>query len=394
MPISVELKTFLADKIKLPEGLVVFMSTDLGMETMSDFVNFVADANGLDGSIRQKVPDEFKNNGLVLSRLRQAWREAAARESGREEQLRKGVDAVDLDSPLDEAVTASLYETFTKHYKFTLSVSRCPSDVMLGRVKREIDRGLFTVISLKRVRDLASTYEGHANRVINLGGARLDLGHRADVEVSIASRKALAHSFTVLMNAYAIAGCFKCAPGRGASSQPSSQGSAVAEVLAAPWDVMTHYAEFVMDALDAHPGPERDAIAFVVRADAETRAHWVHLCRRPATPESPRLTLGEAVVQTYTDKASHWVVPAVQHGAKGPKRPAPAYQAAQAEPRQKQPRAQSASKATFVHHIGKQAVCKRWTDGRGCAGGCDKAHACDVAGCKSPWTHPRTSHRY
>ncbi len=64
------------------------MSTDppngLGMETLSNFVNSVADANGLGESIRQKAPDEFRNNGLVLSRLRQAWREAVAREFGKE----------------------------------------------------------------------------------------------------------------------------------------------------------------------------------------------------------------------------------------------------------------------------------------------------------------------
>jgi hypothetical protein len=392
MPPTIELRTFLVEKVRLPEDFVKFMGADppqgLGMESMADFVNFVADANGLDESIRQKGPEKFRQDGLVLSRLRQAWREAAARESGKEEQLRKGVEAIDLDLPLDETVTASLYDTFTKHYKFTLSVARCPSDVLLGRVKREIDRGLFTVIPLKRVKDLASTYEGNSHRVINLGTARLDLGQRSDVEVSIASRRAFSHALTVLMNAYAVAGCFKAPSGRGSSSQ----GPSPAEVLVAPWDTMVHYAEFVMDALEAHPGPEAEALGFIAKADSETRAHWVHLCRRPATQEFPRLTLGEAVLQSYTDKASLWVVPVKPQSA--PKRPPPA---SQEQPnRQKRPNSQAPGKpkTQLIHHIDKQAVCKAWTDGRGCSGGCNKAHVCDVAGCKSPWSHPRTRHRY
>lgn len=35
-----------------------------------------------------------------------------------------------------------------------------------------------------------------------------------------------------------------------------------------------------------HPGPEATAIAWAIKADAETRRHWVHFCRSPTPPYS------------------------------------------------------------------------------------------------------------
>ena len=317
---------------------------------------------------------------------------------GREEQLRKGTQAQDLDEPLPEEVTASLYETFASHYHFVLMVRRCPSDCLLGRVKREMDRELFSVLPLARVKDLAATYSGQTGRRISLGGVHLDLGTRSDGEVAVQSRKMLCHSLTILMNAYGIAGCVKVKAGKPLLGQGAS-----AEVMRAPWDTMSHYADFVMDKMDRHPGPENAALAWVMKADTETRAQWVHLCRRPhQPPEQPRLTLGEAVLQSYTDVASAWVVPRGAEGsaAKRPERPAPTpRQGGKGGKRQEgaapeAKRAKLPEKVQLINHYQGHAVCKQWTDGRGCEGNCGKAHVCDVKGCSKPETHRRCRHRF
>ena len=220
----------------------------------------------------------------------------------------------------------------------------------------------------------------------------MDFGPRADNDVAVDSREALRHQLTLLMTAYALGGCCRVDAG-----QPHPGGL---QIMLAPWDTMLNYVDFVMDSVASHPGPELESVAWGVRGDAQSRAHWVHLCRRPSKDASPRLTLGEAVVQTYNDKASVWIVPApavpmVMHDRRSTppaeKRSTPSDAAGQSSERK---RVKLPAGTSVLQHIGGKPICKPWTDGRGCDGHCEKAHACDIKDCRAPWSHPRTGHRF
>ena len=277
---------------KLPSELIQWCESVLGIETLSDFVNIVT-INGYEEELNTTiiaVCDHTKNASnkvLLLARLRAAWRQARAAMLRAEVKLQQGQSVDDLDDPLDSSTQESLMETWKKRYNLELSVHMSPSDSLLGRVWREIQRGTLTVIAIDKVKSLFAVNKPKNDRFIDLGAAKLQLRHDDDSRVA-QSVAEYYQRLRVLMNAYSVAGAFSV----------ESKITAGAKVLMAPLAVLLNYC----DATLRHATDFQAGVDWVKYRDEQCRARVVELSRQ-------QWPIGEAFEKAYQEQELMWLQP-------------------------------------------------------------------------------------
>ena len=122
---------------KLPEALIAWCESTLGIETLSDFCNMVT-VNGYESELDTVILsacDDTKaaaNKALLLARLHAAWRAARASILKIEARQKTGQPVDDLDDPLYPATQESLLDAWRKRYNLELPVHMAPSDMLLG----------------------------------------------------------------------------------------------------------------------------------------------------------------------------------------------------------------------------------------------------------------------
>ena len=222
---------------RLPDELTQWCETVLGIETLSDFCNMVT-AQGyeleLDTAILS-VCDHTKtaaNKAILLARLRAAWRSARASILRAEARTQQGQSADDLDDPLDAGMQESLLEAWRKRYNLELAVHMAPSDALLGRVWRELQRGTLTVIAVDKVKSLFASNRPKNDRYIDLGSAKLQIRPEDDSRAA-QSVAEYYQRLRVLINAYTVAGTF----------QIESRANKGSKVIMAPLGVLLDYCD-------------------------------------------------------------------------------------------------------------------------------------------------------
>ena len=122
---------------------------------MSDFVNLVG-AKSAEEQLSSLVLEQSPEKGkpIQLSRLRSAWREGQLLlQQGRKRRV-EGIAEEPDDEPLDETTSESLRTNWQRMYGHRPDIRLTPSDVLLGKVCREFQRGAPTLIPIRRVTSL------------------------------------------------------------------------------------------------------------------------------------------------------------------------------------------------------------------------------------------------
>ena len=217
-----------------------------------------------------------------------------------------------------------------------------PSDALLGRVWRELQRGTLTVIAVDKVKSLFASNRPKNDRYIDLGSAKLQIRPEDDSRAA-QSVAEYYQRLRVLINAYTVAGTF----------QIESRANKGSKVIVAPLGVLLDY----YDAAFRHATEFHAPVEWLKLRDEQCRARVVELFRQ-------QWPLGEAFQKAYQEQELMWLQP-------------PARKRTETEPT---PTSTSPSKKpkTAREHKGLQ-LCKRWNDNRGCSKeDCQDLHACDV----------------
>ncbi|CAE7614995.1 ddx1 [Symbiodinium sp. KB8] len=288
---SNEFRRCLEDQ-KLPEPLIAWCESTLGIETLSDFCNIVT-VNGYESELDVVILSACEdtkaapNKALLLARLRAAWRAARASILKVEARQKTGQPVDDLDDPLDPATQESLLDAWRKRYNLELPVHMAPSDTLLGRVWREMQRGTVTVIGIDKVRSLFAANRPQKDRFLDLGSAKLQL--RPDEEARAAQSVAEYYQrLRVLCNAYTIAGTFKV----------DSKQTPGTKVFMAPLGVLLDYCDAVL----RHATDSNATIEWLKIRDEQCRARMVELARQ-------QWPLGEAFFKAYQEQELMWQQP-------------------------------------------------------------------------------------
>lgn len=344
----------------------------LGIETLSDFVNYVT----ADKYEEELVPvrdgcEKTRGNPVALARLRAAWRAGSAALRQLENRQASGQRLDDLDDPLPEPLVTELKAQWDKNYRLTLEAHLAPADSLVGRLYREFHRNCATVIAVAKVRSLLVSQKPRSERTLKLSdGARLELDHVDDVPVQ--SVVDYYWGLRVLANACALAGGYKV----------KSKVTAGTEVMMAPLDVNLDYADMALRRTMVARLPVSSQVAWLEGRDLSTRGKMVSLMRQ-GWPQ------GEALARAVQESHLEWSVapppgpqtPERGHagGAKRARQPSPR------TPRQQQSSRPPAPRGPLRQRTGTTLpggikLCKKWHDSRGCTDPCPDGskHCCDI----------------
>ena len=297
--------TTLCDDFQLDKKVfLLFMNSP--MESLEDFRYYFVKEEEMDSFLAQDSTLKDAPLRLQIARLRRAWSAvrqcALKRESGRQAST-----AVELDDLLEEATLREVKVSFWRRYRLRYPAEVMPSDQLVSRCYRELDKRLLAVYNVWTVKTLM--YQVTSNRKRKQVGT--DLYVLEDDRESLPAKSA--DKYLALLHAYllslAVAGSSR-APGAPAEAEPF--GSDPTKYVVAPWDVLQAYHFRAVRC--AQLIPEMQRVAWLERIDVAERAVWVSQFREGTE------TLGQVVQSVMDRRGAHWEAPlnaaTLEQGAK------------------------------------------------------------------------------
>ena len=291
------------------------------METLEDFRYYFAEEKEIDAFVALEDTLKGPEQRIQIARVRRAW--AAVRQNGLRKENRNTISSVaELDDLLEEGTLREVKVQFWKRYKAKYPVEANPSDQLLSRCYREMDKRLLTVYDIWRVKTLLHQVMTTKKRK-QVGTDLYTFEDETEVLAETrGAEKYLAKLHTYLL-ALSIAGSSKV---QGAPVEEAF-GNDSTKFVKVPWDVLQAY--YFRASRAAMSMPEASRLAWLEGRDIAERAVWVSQFREGDEP------LGQ-VVQTIMEKrGAHWDTPIYGQNSGVRPNPAPQYQQPRAayEPR-------------------------------------------------------------
>ena len=270
------------------------------MENLEDFRYYFANEKEIDAFIAVEKSLEGPEQKLQISRVRRAW--TAVRQNGLRKENRNTVSTVaQLDDLLEEGTLREVKVQFWKRYKAKYPVEATPSDQLLSRCYREMDKRLLTVYDVWKVKNLLHQVMTTKKRK-QVG---TDLYTFEDEEESAhdirSVDKYLSNLHTYLL-ALSVAGSNKVQ----GSPLEETFGSDSTKFVKVPWDVLQAY--YFRASRSVMFVPEATRLAWLEGRDIAERAIWVSRFREGDE------SLGLVVQAVMEKRGAHWDAP-ILHGA-------------------------------------------------------------------------------
>ena len=328
-----------------PEGI--------GVSSHDDFANLFCSEAEIGDIV--KTFDRVENKLLATTRLRKAWTSTKAALAAKEIMAKSPSEEYDV---LPSAELESLQTIFHKRYKLAWPADIEPSDLLVSRITREIEKRGLSLISLDSVRTLAH-YQQSSRKKISLGGeVNLMLEEYSSEQATMTNNVSgiLAALFTLLV-AYARAG----AKARDDVMKEETRSDPSTMFVEAPLDVLLRYHSRAAKAAAMYRGP--DLAAWLRGTDLEERRKWIEEMR------TSKATLGEVAQKVYNNREIFWSPPTVAT-AHPPKEDSPSKrQKAEAS-------SQSTGSAEATRLRSGDEICGAFNSRKGCQGNCGKQHVC------------------
>ena len=114
------------------------------MENLEDFRYYFSEEKEIDAFVAADATLQGADQRIQVSRVRRAW--AAVRHNGVRKESRNTISSVaELDDLLEEGTLREVKVQYWKRYKMKCPVEVNPSDQLLSRCYREMDKRLLTV---------------------------------------------------------------------------------------------------------------------------------------------------------------------------------------------------------------------------------------------------------
>ena len=349
-------------------------------------------ADDIQAEILDNFPDEIKKSRLQRTGLRQSKAEAEMRAKNLLKRQTEGLAPEELEEPLQPDVQRSLELAFRTRYHWTLPSEKRGSDSLLGRVRREFDRRQISMFSIFKTKSLAAAHQSQPLKRFKLGDSLEVVAQDASASFSTGAPstvRAYFKQFQVLINTWAIAGCYTVEwerhPGR-------------AETYTyADWQACCNYLEVFEDkaweVIDSHA--DADVLAYIVHMEEFLRAKAIEISRI-----NDHIPWGEALTQACLDNAGKWYdardsLRSIQRSSSNHQRqpPKPPALAAPWAPPSKPAKGlgrvggkdggkggKGGKGQLCETHSNGKPFCKAWNSRVGCKSPCEKGHlhGCDV----------------
>lgn len=278
------------------------------MENLEDFRYYFADEKEIDAFVAAEETLMGPEQRIQIARVRRAW--ATVRKNGLRKENRNTVSSVaELDDLLEEGTLREVKVQFWKRYKVKYPVEVNPSDQLLSRCYREMEKRLLTVYDIWKVKTLLHQVMTTKKRK-QVGTDLYTFEDEAEVmSEAHGVEKYLAMLHTYLL-ALSIAGSNKV---QGAPVEEAF-GSDSTKFVKVPWDVLQSY--YFRASRAVMSVPESSRLTWLEGRDIAERATWVSQFREGDEP------LGQVVQSVMEKRGAHWDTPIQNMFA----RPNPAFQ--------------------------------------------------------------------
>jgi hypothetical protein len=276
-PMTTELKSLLQANT-VHADIIKYLEETEGCLTIKSFANIVDTKPELNAAVFVHVTSITTKKAVELSYLKQAWREAEGMVARGLKKTSEGIEEESLDEPLQVDVQKKIEKEFTRHYgKWTIKPIKMGCDTLLGRVRREFDKGRVTIFPLNRVRSLAHVSKDLPQKRQRIGDQLVvEFVQNQDTEMYTDVRDTnkvfmLISQLNILSTTWAVAGCFDTA-------EKDKDGSFLKY---AHWQDCSEYVgEIERRAIKMLPWCKEQSVAsFVVDVDAHLRAAAIDLIR-------------------------------------------------------------------------------------------------------------------
>jgi len=249
----------------------------------------------IDAFVATEVALKGQEQRLQVTRVRHAW--TAVRQNGLRKESRNTVSPVaELDDLLEEGTLREVKVQFWKRYKVKYPVEVIPSDQLLSRCYREMEKRLLAVYDVWKVKNLMHRVMTTKKRK-QVGTDLYTFEDEAETMPEVRGvEKYLAMLHTHLL-ALATAGSNKV------SGAPSEEvfGNDSTKFVKVPWDVLQAY--HLRASRSVMLIPEASRLSWLEGKDIAERAVWVSQFREGAE------SLGQVVHSVMEKRGAHWDAP-------------------------------------------------------------------------------------
>ena len=371
-----ELKALLAADI--PDDLQQWM-LNVGITSVRRMANWCDKKEDVEDTFI-KASNLYANDRKVLAAMKMVWREADSLVQRTLKRSAEGVQEAPIDEPLNESVQKALDQAFTTRYHFDLPNYLRPSDTLLGRLKREFDRGLPTFIPLNKVKSAFTATRSAEVKRHRAGEMTIMIdAEQAEGKPSTRYRDVILR-LEVLVNGWSLAGCY--------ALQGQQQIMCEWALAVGYYRTLRNRTEVLLD------GSAESAVTdYLVACEEAFRGHALDAVRRKDKPLSWGEALREVMDRYPIVWADHMGLLQKGGGAQSsgshPPPPKPPPSSPGGNPR-------GTKLATKTHNAAGKLLCKPFNDSRTCTTPCKKGnvHGCDVelekGGRACEQKHPRS----
>eukprot|EP00435_Cladocopium_sp_Y103_P021555 s228_g5.t1 len=307
-----ELFEKLADDFKF-DRRVVDRIMDLKLESLSDFRHYVTEESELEKAFIDGVAD-LPNPRVQLSRVRHAWSSCVA--EAKVGEVRKQTEASrheDEEAVLPSDKLEELKTRFWQRYHLCLTPSEWPSDRLLSRLAKSMDKRNLEVMDLWTVKSLL-------HQKSSVGSKRRRVGDNLYVQDSeedsvLEGGTDLAAYFQrmrIYFMGLAVVGASPC---RHAPASPEGLGADSTEYVTVPWDLLLKYCTRA-ETTAANIMASASRLGAIQKLDLEERGEW---CHRFSTQVSK--SLGTVIKEVFVEREALWKVAVAPGGSRAPPEP-------------------------------------------------------------------------
>ena len=276
-------------------GLDVKIATHLAdnVGSLEDFrYSYTSDTDVSESTIKAVSVD---NPRLQAARLRKAWH-AVVKAFVSQEQQRQRIIEDDIDTILDKPDLDALEEIFYSRYKLRFPAHMTPSDSLLSRIFREVERRALQIKDLWKIKTLTSQSEEGPKRRKLAPHLFTDIDTESEVPVD-ASVDAYFDNMATYLLALAKAGAKALTP---TPQQPERLSSNATDYVQIPYEVLQAY--FHRARRYTASRPKSDQLRALMKLDLSERAVWTQQFRES------KQTLGQVISSVMKLRDAHWEI--------------------------------------------------------------------------------------
>ena len=265
------------------------------MESLEDFRYYFAEEKEIDAFVATEATLKGPEQRLQVARVRRAW--TAVRQNGLRKENRNTVSSVaELDDLLEEGTLREVKVQFWKRYKVKYPVEVIPSDQLLSRCYREMEKRLLTVYDVWKVKNLMHQVMTTKKRK-QVGTDLYTFEDEAETMPEVRGVERYLAMLHIYLLALAIAGANKV------SGAPPDEafGNDSTKFVKVPWDVLQAY--HFRATRSVMLLPEASRLAWLEGKDIAERAVWVSQFREGDE------SLGQVVHSVMERRGAHWDIP-------------------------------------------------------------------------------------